>query len=290
MFDGVDACAHCVRDPRRAVRVRGDRQVPLVRLVDRGFELLERERRDVDLDPGREHAAGGDDLDRFCPGRHLLAHGLAQPVGAVDLEREQPVSVSSGDGERLTCRTDARASDDPLVDGSRHIAHRRTDTAEIAHGRHAARQVPRRVADRLDRGTRLGEPLRLAGEVGAAVEGQVHVAVDQSGSERVAVPLDLLRGARVAWRARVRTDPGDRAVRHEDAGSRAYAPAVEHGDVREVRRHYAPPRARPAACRNGDCGGWYCLGCSANSSSTRLAISSGVHRSSFESAATGCHP
>ncbi len=254
VLDRVDAGTDAARDPRRADGVRGDRHAPGVRLVDGGLDLLDRERREIDLDAGRQHAARCDDLDRAGAGAHLLAHGEPNAVCAVALPRERVPTVAPRDRERAAGRHDARTRDAAALDGPRHVADDRAEAAEVAHRRRAGPQVSHGVSRALDRGERLGD-VGLTHEVRLAVEAQVHMAVDEAGRERAAVPGEVARRLRLAGRARVRAHPLDDAILEQDAGSLARAPAVEHRHVVDVRPGHSAPSApppRPASCRSAE--------------------------------------
>src|SRR5439155_22801756 len=96
-----------------------------------------------------------------------------------------------------------------------------------------------------DRGERLGD-VRLAQEVGLAVETQVDVTVDEAGRERPASAGDLASRPRLAWGARVRADPPDDALLEQDTDVLARPPSVEYRDVANVGgRHSGPSPAEP---------------------------------------------
>src|SRR5207253_5817046 len=83
---------------------------PLVRLVDRGVDLLRRECREVDAHAGGKHAPRGHDLDRPGPASDLLTDGHPDAVRAIGLPGERVPAVPAGDGQRLPGCHDARAS------------------------------------------------------------------------------------------------------------------------------------------------------------------------------------
>ncbi len=265
VFDGIEPGSHGVLDADRADGVGGDASVPLVRLVGRGLELLERERREVGTHAGGEHAAGGDDLDGLGAAPHLLANGAADVLRAVDLVGEGPVAVPARDRQCAAGRHDGRPVGRSVVDRRRERTRVAGRSAEIADGGHSVLELAAPVPERLHRGQGVvaGDLQALGLEVPSAVEAQVHVAVDEAGRERPAGAVDVVRRARSTRRAAVGTDPLDPPAGDQHAGAAAHGPPVEQLDAREVRRHvdYAlspapePDPPRPAARRNGDAGG-----------------------------------
>src|SRR6185436_3673625 len=88
VLDRVHPGADRADDPLGPDRVRADNPAPRMRLVDRGVELLLRERREVVRDPRGEHAARRDQLDRGRAGPDLLADRAPEPRRTVALARE----------------------------------------------------------------------------------------------------------------------------------------------------------------------------------------------------------
>ena len=225
-------------DAVRSDRMRGDGEIPFVRLPDTGLELLRRERTEGGRDPRREDAAGRDQLDRGRAAADLLADGGPDGVGTVDLPRERDVvAVAAGHGERATGREDPWPRDQTGGHGSRDVDARAAHPTEIADGGHARVQVPLRVAHRLDRGEAgARELLRLLLEVGATVELEMDVDVDQARHQGLAGAGDLASGARCSRSPRMRSDPLDPVGAEEDAVAPPDRLAIEQVDVGDIGR------------------------------------------------------
>ena len=257
MLDRVDPREDRPQDPLGPDRVRGDAAIPRVRLIDRGRELLDREGRERRTDPRREHASRRDQLDRERPRADLLADRASNRVGAVHLSRDPDVvAVPARDRQRRTGRDHARAGHGAGLDRSGELDD--PDPPEIPHGRDPVRQMLARVDRSLDRSERGGQPDGLLREIGAAVEAQMDMAIDQPRRQRSTGAGHLPSGPRFARGPRVRTYPGDAVAVHEDAVVRSHPCPVEQRDVGEVgARHLTPPTAarspnRPrgsASCR-----------------------------------------
>ena len=127
-------------EPCDADRVRGDAATPLVRLVDRGLQLLGGERRERRVDPGREDAAGRDDLDHARTALDLLADRAAgrprasRPRGRAPMLCPCPPVIVSARPAAST----RGPGDQALVDREPHVTDHGVHPAKIAHGRDAA--------------------------------------------------------------------------------------------------------------------------------------------------------
>ena len=228
-----------------------------MRLLDRGRELFGGERGERRPDPRREHPARRDELDREGAGADLLADGAADRVGAVDLSCDPDVvAMPSGDRERRTGRDHRGAGHDTRLDRPGELDD--ADTPEVPDGRDAVDEMLARVDRPLDRTERRRQPGCLGGEVGAAVEAQMNVAIDQSRCQRPAGTAHLPSGARLARGPCMRTGPRDPVAVDEDPLVRSHPRPVEHVDIGEVgARHLTAPtaarsRIRPrgsASCR-----------------------------------------
>ena len=122
MLDRVHAGEHRGADAIRADRVRGHREVPLMRFTDAGLELVRREGAERRRDAWGEDAACRDQFDRRRAVADLLAHGGPDRVGSVDLPGERDVvAVAAGDGERTTGREDPGSRDEAGGHGPRDV-------------------------------------------------------------------------------------------------------------------------------------------------------------------------
>ena len=190
VLDGGHTRPQSVLDARVRLRVRHHLEAMDAGLVDGRLDLLQRQRRVVRLIAGRQHPAGGAELDPVGAGPDDLAHAKAhvldavdhhvRPVGQWDVEvgaaHEVRVGVAAGLAERTDGDEHARAGEVAGVDRHPHAGGR---AGRVAHGREAGvERAPRRPhrAHELER-RRRGQ---LARKVEALAEvGEVDVAVDQ---------------------------------------------------------------------------------------------------------------
>ena len=206
VLDGVDARAERVHDPFRADGVRGDPDAGTVRLVDRGGELLCRVRGSLRADPRGQHAAGRHDLDPVRAFFDQAAHRLDELGGGVHLPADE-VPVPARDREDRRGGEDARAGGDPLALRARDLEHHELEPAEIPDGRDSGLERAARVSCGLERCGRRRHLALFAQEVGAPVEAEMDVTVDEPGDEGQAVQLvDLI----VVFGLRACAGPGAR--------------------------------------------------------------------------------
>src|SRR6266571_7647456 len=91
-------------------------------------------------------------------------------------------SSDLGDGDGPAGGHHPGAFDHAILDGPGHVAGHSAEAPEIADRGYAGGEVTPGVADALEGGAGLADS-GLRGEIGPAVEAQVHVAVDQPWSQ-----------------------------------------------------------------------------------------------------------
>ena len=160
-------------------------------LIDSCARFLRCVRRELGAGAFAQHAAGGEQLDDGRTDGDLLARRRAHRVRSVgDPADLHP--VPAGDRDPTGRGDDAWAFQRAALDLARELDDHRPSRAEVAHGGDTAAQREARVAESLQRRRGLALP-RLGLEVGAAVESQMAVAVDETGQRESATSLQRSR-------------------------------------------------------------------------------------------------
>ena len=215
-----------------ALAVRGDAVAHAVRLLDEHAHLVARELRGVGILELDRAGAGRHDLDEVGAVAHLLAHGLADLVGAVGLAVHAGEEAAAGRGRRddPAAGQDARAVERPVAHRLARLDEQVVVAADVAERRDAhAQQLAEDLRDHVRR--RPGPDLLGARLVGGLAEvagagRRVLVGVDQARHQRA--PLD---------------------VDHARALGRRLAGARDRRDARRPRRAPTRARARARSCR-----------------------------------------
>ena len=215
MLDRIDPGLDRRLDAGGAVGVRRRLAPEGVRLADDGAQLLVGELPRPQIVARRQHAAGCGDLDQVGAVLDLVADGGAALVrgiadsrldAAAARDREvgaegvQGVGVPAGDGDDLARGQDARAFDQPEVDGAAQRHARAVRVAHVAHGREPGaqrREGIHRAEDRLVGGRPQDRPPL---PVGVHQERQVIVTVDEAGDDGAAGEIEVARTLRAGQR------------------------------------------------------------------------------------------
>jgi len=179
---------HRVGDRAGRVGVRGDLEAVPVCLVDRGPEHLGRELGEILAGARGQVAAAGHDLDDVDAALGVLAYrgpdALLRRLG----RPAQVVAVPAGDGDRRPGRHDGGQPWLAAQAEGQVVA-----VAQVPDGGDAAAQRRPRGSDHRFRRLVIAALGQTADWVGAGVEGQVGVAVDQAGQQRGAAQVGDVR-------------------------------------------------------------------------------------------------
>ncbi len=189
VLHGVHARPERVEDADPALRMGRHRDTALVRFLDRGAHLVDRELRLAGLAATGHHAAGRHQLDRSGTGAKVLAGRPTDGIGPIGLDPHPP-AVTAGHRHHATARDDPGTLDHPRLDESREVDVDAVDAADIADrrdpGTHRDRE-PRRASD-----DGLGPCLVTERGLGVrpGIETQVRVCVHQAGRQPTPGEID----------------------------------------------------------------------------------------------------
>ncbi len=178
MLHPVDAGLDRVGDGHGGVRVRGDRQPEPVRLVDGVAQHPGRELGQVLAGAGGQVPAAGHDLDDVGAAGDVLSDGGADALGGRRRLPAQVVTVAAGRGDGRPGREDGGQAGLAAQAQGQVAA-----VAEVADGGDPAAQGGlARPGHGLD-DLAVGPAGQVRDRLGAGVEGQVDVRVDQPGQQ-----------------------------------------------------------------------------------------------------------
>jgi len=179
---------HRVGDRAGRVGMRGDLEAVPVRLVDRGPEHLGRELGEILAGARGEVPAAGHDLDDVDAALGVLAHRGPDRADGGFGDAAQVVAVAAGGGDRRPGRHDGGQPWLAAQAEGQVVA-----VAQVPDGGDAAAQRRPRGSDHRFRRLVIAALGQTADWVGAGVEGQVGVAVDQAGQQRGAAQVGDVR-------------------------------------------------------------------------------------------------